>query len=136
MRAGALLRFALSGGYFTRLESDRDFSVGVSDVPTRGTSAAHPRAPRPTPRAATFPACDTNAHYHQCFNLSLGRDTSSLDTTQFEYCSICLSIETPVLIRIGRFAVAIVNTITMQYDMSANNAMRKKQNPSLFAGKP
>lgn len=23
--------------------------------------------------------------YHQCFNLSLGRDTSSLDTTQFEY---------------------------------------------------
>lgn len=43
-----------SGGHFTRLESERDFSVGVREAAARGATAAHARAPRPTPRAATL----------------------------------------------------------------------------------
>lgn len=45
-----------SGGHLTRLESERDFSVGVRDT-ARGAAAAHARAPGPTPRATTLVTC-------------------------------------------------------------------------------
>lgn len=51
---GRVLRVLRSRGHFTRLESERDFSVGVREGPARGAAAAHARAPRPTPRAATL----------------------------------------------------------------------------------
>ena len=41
-----------SGGHFTRLESERDFSVGVCECAARGAAAAHARAAGPTPRTA------------------------------------------------------------------------------------
>ncbi|CAK1545540.1 unnamed protein product [Leptosia nina] len=40
-----------SGGHFTRLESERDFSVGVRE------RAAHASAPRTSPRTTTLAAC-------------------------------------------------------------------------------
>lgn len=46
------VRVPQSGGHFTRLESERDFSVGVCECAARGAAAAHARAPGPTPRAA------------------------------------------------------------------------------------
>lgn len=55
---------ARSGGHFTRLESERDLSVGVREGAARGAACAHARAPRPTPRAATLATCRGEHHAH------------------------------------------------------------------------
>lgn len=55
----------VSGGYFTRLESERDFSVCECEGAT-GAAAAHARTPRPPPRAATLATCKSA---QTCFTL-------------------------------------------------------------------